>query len=110
MRSRWSRLGTGDFDLNVHHPAYRAFPSLARFCSVGELSKILTCEQTLRGALAAEREKEQELELRVLEFEFHLQFPCTSPLSELSISVNQREAETSANVNKLLKTRAKGND
>ena len=89
---------------------YITFPSLARFWSVGELSKILPCEQTLRGALAAGREKEQELELRVLEFEFHLKFPCTSPLSELSISANQREAETSANVNKLLKTRAKGND
>ena len=108
-RSRWSRLGTGDFDLNVHHPACRAFPSLARFWRVWELSKILPCEQTLRGAVARGGKRNKSW-TTCLEFEFHLQFPCSSPLSELSIYANQREAETSANVNKLLKTRAKGND
>ena len=48
--------------------------------------------QALRGALAAGREKKGELATTSLEFEFHLQFP--------SNSANQREVETSANVNK----------
>ena len=58
--------------------------------------------QALRGALAAGREKKGELATTSLEFEFHLQFPCSSPSTELSleISANQREVETSANVNK----------
>ena len=46
------------------------------------------------------REKEGELVTMSLEFEFHLQFPCGSPLTELSDFANQRQAETSANVNK----------
>ena len=81
-RSRWSRLGTGDFDLNVHHPACRALPSLARFWRVGELSKILACEQTLWGALAAGREKEQELELRV----WNLNSTSNSPVAPRWVS------------------------
>ena len=68
--------------------------------------------EALRGALAAGREKKRELATTSLEFEFHLQFPCSSPSTELSleISANQWEVETSANVNKHWKTRAKGND
>ena len=46
--------------------------------------KPLACEQALRDALAAGQEKEGELATRSLEFEFHLQFPCGSPLTELS--------------------------
>ena len=58
--------------------------------------------QALRGALAAGREKKGELATTSLKFEFHLQFPCSSLSTELSleISANQREVETSANVNK----------
>ena len=59
----------------------------------------LVSEQAVRGALATS-----------LEFEFHLQFPCSSPSTELSDSANQRDAETSANVSKHWKTRAKDND
>ena len=70
----------------------------------------LASEQAVRGALATGREKEGELATTSLEFEFHLQFPCSSPSTELSDSANQREAETSANVNKHWKRRAKGND
>ena len=40
--------------------------------------------QALLGALAVRREKEGELVTMSLEFEFHLQFPCGSPLTELS--------------------------
>ena len=40
----------------------------------------LACENTPWGALAGGQEKEGES----LEFEFHLQFPCGSPLTELS--------------------------
>ena len=67
---------------------------------VHTLPDSLVSEQAVRGALAAGREKEGELATTSLEFEFHLQFPCDSPSTELSDSANQREAETSANVNK----------
>ena len=70
----------------------------------------LASEQAVRGALATGREKEGELATTSLEFEFHLQFPCSSPSTELSDSANQRDAETSANVNKHWKRRAKDND
>ena len=60
----------------------------------------LASKQAVRGALAAGREKEGELATTSLECEFHLQFPCGSPSTELSDSANQREAETSAIVNK----------
>ena len=40
--------------------------------------------QALLGVLAARREKEGKLVTTSLEFEFHLQFPCGSPLIELS--------------------------
>ena len=58
-------------------------------------------EQALRGTLATGREKKGELATMSLKFEFHLQFPCSSPSTELSLefSANQREVETSANVN-----------
>ena len=77
---------------------------------VHTLPDSLVSEQAVRGALATGREKEGELATTSLEFEFHLQFPCSSPSTELSDSANQRDAETSANVNKHWKTRAKDND
>ena len=45
-----------------------------------------------------------------LEFEFHLNFPVAPCRLSCQISTNQRKAETSVNVNKHRKTRAKGND
>ena len=60
----------------------------------------LICEQALRGALAAWWEKEGELATTSPEFECHLQFPCCSRRLSCQIFANQREAETSANVNK----------
>ena len=65
------------------------------------------CEQALRGALAAGREKEGELaRLRLWNLN------STSNCRRLSCQIfaNQREAETSANVNKHCKTRCKGKD
>ena len=59
----------------------------------------ISCEQALRGALAAGREKEGELATLSLEFEFPLQFPCGSPSTELSDfrqsaqSANERECK-----------------
>ena len=44
----------------------------------------LACEQTLRSDLAAGWEKEGQLAATSVEFEFCLQFPCGSPLTELS--------------------------
>ena len=64
-------------------------------------------EQALRGALAAGREQEGELATTSLEFEFRLQFPCGSPLTELSDfcqserSGNERESKQTL---KLLKS------
>ena len=66
----------------------------------------LAWEQALQGALAVGQEKEGELATMSLEFEFHLQFPCGSPSTELSVfrqsarSENEREVKMSANVNK----------
>ena len=62
----------------------------------------VACEPALRGPLVAGREKKGELATTSLEFQFRLQFPCGFPRRRLScqISANQREAETSANVNK----------
>ena len=45
---------------------------------------LVACKQALQGALAAGREKEGELATMSLEFEFHLQFPHSSPSTELS--------------------------
>ena len=66
--------------------------------------------QALWGALAAGREKRGELANTSLEFEFHLQFSVVPRRLSCQISANQREAETSANVNKHRKTRAEGDD
>ena len=60
---------------------------------------IIACEQALRGALAARREKEGELATSSLEFEFRVQFPVAPCRLSFQISANQREAETSANIN-----------
>ena len=65
------------------------------------------CEQALRGALAAGREKEE----RACNYVSGIWIPPVAPRRlSCQISASQREAETSANVNKLWKTRAKGND
>ena len=45
----------------------------------------IACKQALWGALVVGWEKEGELPTRSLEFESHLQFPCGSLLTELSI-------------------------
>ena len=49
-----------------------------------ELERNVAYQQALRGALAAGRENEGELATTSLEFELRLQFPCGSPLTELS--------------------------
>ena len=68
--------------------------------SSSKANKDVACEQVLRrGALAAGLEKEGELETAPMEFEF--QFPCGSSRLSCQIFADQREAETSANVNKL---------
>ena len=54
----------------------------------------LACEQVLQRALAAGRKKEGELATTILELEFHLQFPCGTPLTELS---NFRQSARSGN-------------
>ena len=61
----------------------------------------LVCEQALRGALAAWWEKEGEFATTSLEFEFPTSNAPVAPCRlSCQISANQREAETSANVNK----------
>ena len=74
-----------------------------RQCNVCAQSFVgVACKQALRGALA----------IRLSQW--NLNFTSNSPVapSQLSsqISANQCDAEMSANVNKHLKTRAKGND
>jgi len=61
----------------------------------------VACEQALQGALVVGQEKEGELATTSLEFEFHLQFPCGSPLTELSNFCQSAQSR---------KTCAKGND
>ena len=79
-----------------------------------EFKFYIACEQALRGTLAAGREQEGELATTSLEFEFCLQFPCGSPLTELSDfrqserSGNERESKQT--LKKHMKARAKGND
>ena len=51
-------------------------------------------------------DKEGELATTSLEFKFHLQFPCDSLSSELSVC----QSAQCGNERKTLKTRAKGND
>ena len=79
-------------------------------CVCRRCDRFIACEQALRGALTAGWEKEEELATTSLKFKFHLQFPVTPRRLSCQISANQREAETSANVNKHWKTSAKGND
>ena len=68
----------------------------------------LTCEQALRGALAAGQEKKGKLATTSpLEFEFHLQFPCGSPSTELS---DFHQSDRSGSQRECEQTRAKGND
>ena len=68
------------------------------------------CEQALLSALAAGREKEGEL-ARLRLWNLNSTSNCRVAPRRLSsqIFANQREAETSANVNKHCKTRCKGN-
>ena len=54
--------------------------------------------------------REESLQLRPWNFELHLQFSVTPRRLSCQISANQREAETSAGVNKHWKTRAEGDD
>ena len=57
-------------------------PHTTLLCHEGKSD--LACEQTLRSDLAAGWEKEGQLAATSVEFEFCLQFPCGSPLTELS--------------------------
>ena len=66
----------------------------------------LACRQALRGSLAAWREKEGEL----ANLNSNSNFPVAPRRLSCQIAANQREARTSANVNKHWKTSAKGND
>ena len=70
----------------------------------------IACQQALRGALAAGRENEGDLVTTSLEFEFHLQSPMAPRRLSCLMSGNQREAETSTNLNKRWKTRTKSSD
>ena len=60
----------------------------------------LACEQAVRGTLAAGREKEGELATTSLELNSTSSSPVAPHGLSCQISANQREAETSANVNK----------
>ena len=62
------------------------------------------------GRSSGGREHEREIATTSLEFEFQLQFPWAPRRLSCQISDNQGEAETSANVNKHWKARAKGNE
>ena len=73
-------------------------------------NSLLSLRASSPGRSIGGREKERELATASLEFEFHLQFPWAPCRLSCQISANQGEAETSANVNKHWKTRAKGND
>ena len=73
------------------------------------LPRELAWEQALRGALAAGGENEESLQLRSWNLN-STSNPPVAPRRLVQISANQREAETSANVNKHWKTRGKGND
>ena len=84
--------------VHYQHPKtkkYKIKPKLNHNISMADIS----CEQALRGALAAGREKEGELATLSLEFKFPLQFPCGSPSTELSDfrqsaqSANERECK-----------------
>ena len=74
------------------------------------MNSALACEQASRGALATGREKEGELATTSLELNSTSNFPVACLRLNCRIFTNQREAETSTNVNKHWKARAKDND
>ena len=63
------------------------------------------CKLSGGGALAAGQEKEGELVTMSLEFEFHPQFPCGSPLTELSDFGQSARSGNKRECNQTLKTR-----
>ena len=67
--------------------------------------QLLACAQALWGALAVGWEKEGKLTTMSQEFEIHLQFPCSSPLTELS---DFRQSAQSGNEHECKQTWAKG--
>ena len=78
---------------------------------VGHLAEV-ACEEALRDAQAPTRERKESLQLRLwnLNFTSNSGISCGSPSTELSDFRQSVGAETSTNVNKHWKTRAKGND
>ena len=87
--------------------------SNAKCILISTALKLVACEQTLRGALAAGREKERELatlQVRLRNLNSTSNSPVAPRRLSCHISANPREAETSANVNKGWKTCAKSND
>ena len=69
----------------------------------------VVCEQALCGALATGREKEGDLATTLWNLNSTSKSPPAPRRLSCQISANQREAETSANVSKHWKTRAKSN-
>ena len=70
---------------------------------------MVSCEQALRGALAAGGKREESLQLRLWNLNSTTNSHEAPRRLSCQISANQREAETSAIVNKHWKARAKGN-
>ena len=71
----------------------------------------IACEQALRGALAAGGKRKESLQLRLWNLNSTSNSPVAAPRRpSCRISANQREAETSASVTNIWKTRAKNND
>ena len=68
--------------------------------------QLLACAQVLWSALAVGWEKEGKLTTMSQEFEIHLQFPCSSPLTELS---DFRQSAQSGNEHECKQTWAKDN-
>ena len=68
----------------IRSPLYILIDQLSALPIDQETLISVTCEQALRGTLAAGQEKERELATTSLEFVFHLQFPCGSSSTELS--------------------------
>ena len=69
----------------------------------------IACEQALQGALGFGGTRKESLQLH----HWNLNSTSNSPVTPCQVScqsANQRNAETSVNVNKHWKTRAKGND
>ena len=72
--------------------------------------RFLAWEQALPGALPAGRERKESLQLRFRNLNSTSNYPVALRRLCCQISANQREAETSANVNKHRKSSAKCND